>query len=531
MKSGPAGRRFGALATLLWAGLALNLLLVLPAWWRDGQIGSVWLAPEAWLAPALVMLAPRAWTPSLRIVLAALLTLAVVAGAFDGLLRSVLSRPLNVFLDILMLEAGFHLIDGSMGRAAALAASALVALVAVGLGWLTWRLLPPGPPERPRPVMIVLIAAMVLCLPGPGTRLPGIEALTVSMAREQAGALEDSLAARRSLVDAEQSPAFKAQALPGLADRDVYIVLIESYGIDALDQARYAETVRPVLDRWQERLASPGLDIASGQLEAPIRGGQSWLAQTTVLSGLALDNQLWYRMLLDRDIELLTDDFRATGHASVKVSPAIIMDWPEGEQLGFDELHTAKNMGYRGPALGWVTMPDQYSLFHFSERIRPRFDRPVFAQIALISSHWPWTPVIEPIADWSTIGDGEVFQRWRDAGESPLSLWLQPNRMRQSYADSLVYSLEVTFDWARHYLPDDALLLVLGDHQPASIITGRDASAVVPVHVISADPGLLEPFLERGFARGMAPPPTNRPAGMDRLRHWLRKDFADPLDP
>lgn len=524
MKSDPTGPRYLALPGFLIAGLALNLLLVLPAWWRDGAFGSVWLAPEAWLAPALVMLAPRAWTPSLRVVLAALLALAVVAGGFDGLLRSVLSRPLNVFLDILMLEAGFHLIDGSMGRAAAVAASALVALVAVGLGWLVWRLLPPGP-TRARPVLIVLIAAVLLCLPGPGSRWPGIEPVIVTLINEQAIALEDSLAARRNLVVAERSPAFRAQALPGLAGRDVYIVLIESYGIDALYQDRYAQTVQPVLDQWQQALSSAGFEIASGQLKAPIRGGQSWLAQTTVLSGLALDNQLWYRMLLDRDIDLLTDDFRASGHASVKVSPAIIMDWPEGEQLGFDELHTAKNMAYRGPALGWVTMPDQYSLFHFSERIRPRFERSIFAQIALISSHWPWTPVIEPIADWSTIGQGEVFERWRDAGESPLSLWLEPERMRQHYVDSLVYSLEVTFDWARHYLPDDALLIVLGDHQPASIITGRDASAAVPVHVISADSGLLDPFMQRGFAPGMTPGSTSTAAGMDRLRHWLREDF------
>ncbi len=515
------------LIRLLLAGLAINLMLVLPAWWRDGQPGSVWLSPEAWLVVALVLVLPeRAGRSALRLALAGALALVIIAGVFDGLVRSVLSRPLNVVIDVLMLRAGFNLIDGSIGPVAAIAAAMLAALAAAGIGWAVWRMLGHAPRPGRGSLLAVIVIGLGLSLPWAGPRLPGVEPLVVTMVDQQIGELSDTRRARRELLAAEDDPAFAARALPGLAGRDVYIVLIESYGTSALDQDRYAEHLAPLLERWQGRLKGAGMAMASGRVAAPIRGGQSWLAHATLLSGLAIDNDLWYRMLLERDIDLLSADFRATGHAALKLAPAIVMDWPEGEQLGFDRVLAADDMGYAGPSLGWVTMPDEFTLHAFGDQIRPRHDRPVFAQIALISSHWPWSPVIEPLADPERIVDGQVYERWRDSGGNPVSLWLDPDALRRAYAQSVAYSLEVTLDWARRSLPEDALLIVLGDHQPASVITGREASAAVPVHVISRDGALLAGFEARGFVPGLLPDLEAGYCGMEWLRHWLREDFG-----
>ena len=135
----PERSPWGGFARLLLVGLVLNALLILPAWWRDGAIGSVWLAPEAWLLPALVALFPAGRAGrAMGLVATILLAFLIVAGAFDGLVRSVLGRPLNVFVDPLMLRAGFHLIEGSVGWWAALLASVLVALAAVAVAWGVW---------------------------------------------------------------------------------------------------------------------------------------------------------------------------------------------------------------------------------------------------------------------------------------------------------------------------------------------------------------------------------------------------------
>ncbi len=526
MKRGRAeGNSIQPLTGLLLVGLALNLLLVLPAWWRDGQVGSVWFAPEAWLLPALGALLPEGRSGRvLRLVLAAGLTLAIVAGISDGLVRSVLGRPLNVFIDVLMLRAGFDLIEGSVGLWAAIGASIIVAMGVAGVAWAVWRLFVAAASSARRPALLVCALGLIASLPWAASYLPGVAPQLPGMWAQQVEQFDQTRRARRELIAAEDDPAFAARALPGLAGRDVYFVFIESYGATVLDGDRYAGRVIPFLQRWGERLDATGLAVVSGRLEAPIRGGQSWLSHTTVLSGLTIDSQLWYRMLQARDIDLLTEDFRATGHATLNLAPAIVDDWPEGERLGFDRIYAAGDLGYEGPSLGWVTMPDEFTLHAFSENIRPRFDAPVFAQIALISSHWPWRPVIEATPEPSRIGDGRIYERWRGEGGDPVSLLFDPAAQREAYLESIKYSLEVTFDWARR-LRDGALLVVLGDHQPTSVITGRDATAAVPIHVISTDERLLAEFERRGFVSGLVPGNDGKGAEMEQLRHWLRADF------
>jgi hypothetical protein len=69
-------------------------------------------------------------------------------------------------------------------------------------------------------------------------------------------------------------------------------------------------------------------------------------------------------------------------------------------------------------------------------------------------------------------------------------------------------------------------MIVVGDHQPAPLITGEDAGRDVPIHVIAGDPALLEPFRDWGLAAGMRP--TGAPIGrMDTVRDWFLAAFSD----
>ncbi len=509
---------------VLFTGLMLNMLLMLPAWWRDGQWFSVLIIPEAWLLVALFALLPaRTSTRVAAWLIAAIFALVVIAAFFDGLLRQVLSRELNVLLDPLMLQAGFHLIDGSLGRWAAILASILLALLCGLLVVVVRKALKPGQSSHSVMTLVVIIAAVVTVtawfnlLSGP--RIAPVATQLVVTQTEQ---VRQTLQSQRRFQRALASEQMDARPIEHLAGRDVYLVFIESYGISLIDQDRYRQHLLPQLEQAETDLLEAGLSVRSARIEAPIRGGQSWLAHATVLTGQRIDNQYTYRQFIDFDVDTLASDFRATGHAGVKISPAIIMDWPEGDQLGFDRVFAAADLDYHGPPLGWVTMPDQYTLHYFSEHIRPRYQQPVFAQIALISSHAPWTPVIEPV-DWSEIDDGRVFERWRDSGDNPLHLWIQPERLREAYRTSIEYSLAVTLDWALHALPEDGLLIVLGDHQAASPVTGRGVSADVPVHLISRDAELLNSFRESGFTDGMVPAEHQAAGAMEDLRAMLRR--------
>jgi len=324
--------------------------------------------------------------------------------------------------------------------------------------------------------------------------------------------------------------------LGSLHNRDVLLAFIESYGVSAIDDSRYAPVIHPRLHEFASRMATANLHVATGLFVAPIQGGQSWLAHGSLLSGTWLNNQLRYDLLLASERETLIDDFHRAGHRTVAVMPGITRVWPEGARLGYDQILTERNIAYAGPPLNWVTMPDQFvwSFFEHTVRTTRTADAasdtsPVFAELSLISSHAPWTPILPVLEDWNSIGDGSVFGPWEHAGERPEDLWRDRTRIQEAYAHSVDYALNAMIGYAERYVDDRTLVIVLGDHQPAPLITDDHASRAVPVHVISGDPDLVEPFVAWGFARGTFPHPDQPPRRMDVFRDWFVHAFSQPV--
>ena len=135
-------------------------------------------------------------------------------------------------------------------------------------------------------------------------------------------------------------------------------------------------------------------------------------------------------------------------------------------------------------------------------------------------------PVLE---NWNSIGDGSVFGPWEHAGERPEDLWRDRTRIQEAYARSVDYALNAMIGYAERYVDDRTLVIVLGDHQPAPLITDDHASRAVPVHVISGDPDLVEPFVTWGFARGALPHPDQPARRMDVFRDWFVHAFSQPV--
>jgi hypothetical protein len=149
--------------------------------------------------------------------------------------------------------------------------------------------------------------------------------------------------------------------------------------------------------------------------------------------------------------------------------------------------------------------------------------------MALISSHAPWTPIPPVLERWSTIGDGRVFSRWAEAGDPPEVVWRDPERVRKQYALAIDYVLGVLASYAVRFVDHRTLLILVGDHQPAPLVTGEGASRDVPMHVISGSRALLEPFLRFGFTPGMRPQRRPAVARMDQFRDMFFGAFSDPV--
>src|SRR5690606_4076998 len=177
-----------------------------------------------------------------------------------------------------------------------------------------------------------------------------------------------------------------------LQGKDVVVVFVESYGRTALEHPLFAPTLNSVLERAETSLDEAGFATRSAWLRSPTVGGLSWLAHATALSGLWIDSQLRHDSLLRSERPTLNRLFQQAGWRTVGVMPAITMPWPEGSYYGYDQFYAAADLGYRGAPFNWVTMPDQYVLSAFQQLERNTHPRtPVMAEIALISSHAPWT--------------------------------------------------------------------------------------------------------------------------------------------
>ncbi|MCP1314251.1 MULTISPECIES: alkaline phosphatase [unclassified Halomonas] len=519
---------------LLIAALSLNVLLVAPLWWRNGDLGVPMIALEAWVLAPLLLLVPGGRLRRLLVGLVMLLAgLVSAANLGDAATHTAFGRSLNLYLDLPLLRSVHDLLVCNVGQLAGVFIMALAGLSMFAALVFVATLLCPrracSPRRLPGQFAVVLaIGALTLAvLEYSGHRVLAKSALPmVDTLRFQVEQVMATHRARQSFEKQLAQSPLEARALSGLEGRNVLITFIESYGVSAIDDPRYRDLLRDTLAEMDERLAARGIGVVSGLLEAPMRGGQSWLAHATVLSGRWIDNQLWYRLMLDSNRATLVDDFRVTGQRSLAVMPAITLAWPEGIAYGFDEIRAARDIPYAGPRLNWVTMPDQFTLDYV---LRQHLDGPpLFAQITLISSHAPWTPILPVLENWSMIGNGAIYAPWENASDPPEVLWQDLERIRDHYGWSVDYSVKVTGRFAERAVGDDTLLIVLGDHQAAPLITGEGASAAVPVHVMSRDPALLDAFRARGFVDGTLPrlDRLDDVPRMSELRHWLREDFG-----
>src|SRR5699024_4913462 len=128
----------------------------------------------------------------------------------------------------------------------------------------------------------------------------------------------------------------------------------------------------------------------------------------------------------------------------------------------------ARNMGYAGPSFSYALIPDQYTLKVFGDRVLAGVHRPVMAEIDLVSSHTPWTP-LPHLVPWTDVGDGSVFRTQPVGQPTPVEAWADPPRVKMLYGQSVAYTLEATFSFLHTYDPADLVLVLLGDHQPARI--------------------------------------------------------------
>jgi phosphatidylglycerophosphate synthase len=295
------------------------------------------------------------------------------------------------------------------------------------------------------------------------------------------------------------------QLLTSLRGKDVLLVFVEAYGQQAVEGRSFSPEVDAALAQGDKRLASAGFSSRSGFLDSATYGGISWLAHSSLQSGLWVDNQDRYNQLIAAKRFTLAAAFKRAGWRTVADDPSNDRPWPQGKAFyHYDQIYNRYQVGYHGPTYTYASMPDQY-MFSALQRLElsKTHRKPLFAEVDTISSHMPWNRIPQEIG-WNQVGNGSIYNKTPMIHETG-AFWSNPARVQAAYGTSIVYSLNTLTSFIQRYGNKNLVMIVLGDHQPLPIVSGQHSNHDVPISIIAHDPNVLKQLGGWGWNSGLKP--------------------------
>jgi hypothetical protein len=493
---------------LVWAGLVVPDQTIV---FHAGAFARLPL--ELILVVALAVVLPTVPRRVLAVTAGVVLAVLMVVKLLDFGFITAFDRPFDPISDSAYVGIGMETLRDGVGTKSAdlvlvaivvlviallaLPVLALLRLTRVAAGNREWAL-------RTAAVLGVLWVALRIA------GAPVASSSAASLAADEVDKVRSGLEAHRILDREIPRDRFRAtpgnQLLTGLRGKDVLLLFVESYGRAAVQGSSYSPGIDRVLDRGTAQLRAGGFSTRTGYLSSSTFGGLSWLAHITMQSGIRIGTQRGYDQLAKSNRLTLATAFKRAGWRTIADQPVNKRFWPEGRDFyHYDKVYDRRNIGYRGPGFGIAPMPDQFDLESLQrQELAQRHDRPVFAEVDLISSHTPWTR-IPRLIPWKQLGDGTIFNHV-PVETSTAKLFGDGARARKAYGDSIQYTMSTIVSFMRRYGNDNLVTILLGDHQ-APAVTPRGASHDVPISIIAHDPKVTAQIKSWGWQDGLHPTP------------------------
>jgi hypothetical protein len=303
------------------------------------------------------------------------------------------------------------------------------------------------------------------------------------------------------------SPVLNIQ-LEELRRADVLLIFLESYGAVTFDNPEFSSTLAKSRELLASEISAAGRRVVSAYVESPTFGGSSWLAHLSLLSGVEVRDEYANVSLMAQNRKTLVTTFALNGYRTVALMPGIRQEWPEGAFYRFDAIYNFDAMEYQGPKFGWWSIPDQYTLAKLdAAELHAGTRAPVFVVFPTATTHAPFGPVAPYQPDWSRMLTPAPY----DKSDLERALAATPSltNLAPSYLRAMSYEFESLAGYVRQHAKDNQVVIIIGDHQPAAAVSGRNARWDVPVHVIAGDSKMMDQLLNDGFSEGLNP---RRPA-------------------
>jgi phosphatidylglycerophosphate synthase len=365
----------------------------------------------------------------------------------------------------------------------------------------------------------------------PGSPVASVSAagLAVSQVRAGHAALDDPAVFGRAIRSPDPQASVPASdLLTGLRGKDVIIAVVESYGQVAVRGTSFSPGIDTLLRNRTASLARAGWSSRSAWLTSPTFGGISWLAHSTLQSGLWVNSNQRYSEITASNRFTLSDAFKKAGWHTVADDPSDARIWRVGTSFyHYDQLFNRYNVGYRGPTFSFAKVPDQYTLAEFQRNELAPGHKPVMGEIDLVSSHIPWAP-LPTMVPWNKVGDGSIYDPQPARSESAATVWQNDNTVRKFYGQSIQYSLNALTSWVTELNDPNLVLILYGDHQPHTVVSGPGATHEVPISIIARDPSVFRRIASWHWQDGLLPGLKAPGEPMDAFRNQFLATFNKP---
>jgi hypothetical protein len=98
--------------------------------------------------------------------------------------------------------------------------------------------------------------------------------------------------------------------------------------------------------------------------------------------------------------------------------------------------------------------------------------------------------------------------------------------VRAAYAESISYSIDSLVQLVQRADDPDLVLVLLGDHQPSTVVSGPRPTHRVPITLVAHDPAVTQRIAGWAWQEGMRPSSTAPVWRMDAFRDRLLTTFG-----
>lgn len=281
---------------------------------------------------------------------------------------------------------------------------------------------------------------------------------------------------------------------------NIYFIAVESYGAILYENEAYTQPYIELLETIHETIQSHQWHVSSFLSDSPVSGGGSWMAFYSVLKGLHIKTDSFYRKLVQlrdqypvQSIFTVLKKFQYNTFLVAGIGGFENLKVPWKEILEFtdvQDLITHKDLNYKGPLFTLESAPDQYFLNRSIQIMKEKNQGRPFAFFAeTLNSHYDfYSPTV-------------LLDKWEDCNSTYLEDYKPTdpkNNNKENYFEAIKYQLK-TIENLIVNESEDSIFVIFGDHQPPMITTDQN-SFKTPVHIISKNKDFIALWHQKKFS-------------------------------